>query len=135
MISLHHLKTGDTVITNYGGVEKPGKILQVDHEDKKVLVATDNDTNEFWYDLDNLHSIPLDEATLLRLQFHLDSNQSGNGKGKLYVRGPFSVRIHEPGNQPVLQLHYRDETRNLNAPITLNELQNHYHGMTNFHLE
>lgn len=134
MISLHHLKAGDTVITSYAGVEKPGKVLQVDHEDKKVLVTTDNDTNEFWYDLDNLYSIPLDEATLLRLQFHVDSGQSNTGS-KLYVRGPFSVRIHANGSQPLLQLHYRDETRNLNAPITLNELQNHYHGMTNFHLE
>ncbi|MBC9930333.1 hypothetical protein [Chitinophaga qingshengii] len=134
MISLHHLKAGDTVITSYAGVEKPGKVLQVDHEEKKVLVTTDNDTNEFWYDLDNLYSIPLDEATLLRLQFHVDTAQS-NSSSKLYVRGPFSVRIYENGNQPLLQLHYRDETRNLNAPITLNELQNHYHGMTNFHLE
>ena len=135
MINLHHLKSGDTVITNYGGVEKPGKILQVDHEDKKVLVATDDDTNEFWYDLDNLYAVPLDENTLLRLQFHLDEAQSGNGKGKLFVRGPFSVRFLEPGSSPLLQLHYRDETRNLVEPITLNELQNHYHAMTNFHLE
>lgn len=133
MISIHELKSGDTVITNYGGTEKEGKILQVDHEDKKVLVATDE--NEYWYDLDSLLPVHLTEATLLKLQFHKDETASSPAGGTLYVRGPFSVRMFEEGHKPLLQLHYRDESRNLNAPITLNELQNHYHGMTNFHLE
>ncbi|NSL88047.1 hypothetical protein ECE50_014465 [Chitinophaga sp. Mgbs1] len=135
MISLHHLKSGDTVITSYGGVEKTGKVLQVDHEDKKVLVAIDDEENDLWFDLDNLYSIPLEESTLLRLQFHIDEAQSGNGRGKLYVRGPFSIRIFGEGHQPRLELHYRDETRDLKENITLNELQNHYYQMTNFHLE
>ncbi|NLR79921.1 hypothetical protein [Chitinophaga eiseniae] len=133
MISIHELKSGDTVITNFGGTEKEGKILQVDHEDKKVLVATDE--NEYWYDLDSLLPVHLTEATLLKLQFHKDETASSPAGGTLYVRGPFSVRMFEDGHKPLLQLHYRDESRNLNAPITLNELQNHYHGMTNFHLE
>ncbi|HWV69643.1 hypothetical protein [Chitinophaga sp.] len=133
MINIHELKSGDTIITNYGGTEKEGKILQVDHEDKKVLVATDE--NEFWYDLDNLEPIHLTEATLLKLQFHKEESASSPAGGTLYVRGPFSVRWFEEGHKPLMQLHYRDETRNLNAPITLNELQNHYHGMTLFHLE
>jgi hypothetical protein len=134
MINLHHLKSGDTVLTNYAGVERPGKILQVDHEDSKVLIVTD-DQNEFWYDLDNLHPIHLTEAELLRLQFHKDDAGSTAGGGTLYVRGPFSVRFFGEGHKPFLELHYRDETRDLNEPITLNELQNHYHDMTNYHLE
>jgi len=132
MINIHELKSGDTVITNYGGEEKEGKILQVDHEDKKVLVATDE--NEYWYDLDNLLPIHLTEATLLKLQFHKEEAASSASGGSLYVRGPFSVRWFEAGHRPLLQLQYRDEVRSLNEPITLNELQNHYHGMTNFHL-
>ncbi|MEC5142663.1 hypothetical protein [Chitinophaga sp. 212800010-3] len=133
MINIHDLKSGDTVITNYGGTEREGKILQVDHEDKKVLVATGD--NELWYDLDNLVPIHLTEDTLLKLQFHKDEAASSAAGGTLYVRGPFSVRWFENGHNPLLQLHYRDETRSLTEPITLNELQNHYHGMTNFHLE
>ena len=132
MINIHELKSGDTVITNYEGAEKEGKILQVDHEDKKVLVATDE--NEFWYDLDNLSPVLLTEATLQKLQFHKEEAASPAG-GILYVRGPFSVRFFEDGHKPLLQLHYRDESRDLNEPITLNELQNHYVDMTNFHLE
>ncbi|GEP92762.1 hypothetical protein SAMN05660909_04745 [Chitinophaga terrae (ex Kim and Jung 2007)] len=134
MINIHDLKSGDTVITNYGGAEKEGTIVQVDHFEKKVLVATEGD-NEYWYDLDNLVPIHLTPETLLKLQFHKDEAGSTKGGGDLYVRGPFSVRFFEPGHEPLLQLHYRDETRSLNAPITLNELQNHYHAMTNFHLE
>ncbi|MBV8255326.1 MAG: hypothetical protein JO154_22185 [Chitinophaga sp.] len=134
MINLHQLKSGDSVITNFGGVEKPGKIIQVDHIEKKVLVATEND-NEFWYDLDSLHPIHLTPETLLKLQFHVDESQSGQGKGTLYVRGPFSVRWFPDGHEPLIVLHYRDESRQLTHHITLNELQNHYHGMTNFHLE
>ncbi|PSL46755.1 hypothetical protein CLV51_103737 [Chitinophaga niastensis] len=133
MISINALKSGDTVITNYAGAEKEGKILQIDHEDKKVLVAT-SDNNEFWYDLDNLYPIHLSEAELLKLQFHKDEAASSNGS-HLYVRGPFSVRLYTEGHKPLLELHYRDETRGLNEPITLNELQNHYYAMTNFHLE
>ena len=132
MINIHELKSGDTVITNYEGTEREGKILQVDHEDKKVLVATDE--NEFWYDLDNLSPVLLSEAILLKLQFHKEDASSPAG-GTLYVRGPFSVRFFEDGHKPLLQLHYRDESRNLDEPVTLNELQNHYHDMTNFHLE
>ncbi|WP_291912544.1 hypothetical protein [Chitinophaga sp. CB10] len=134
MINLHHLKSGDTVITSYGGMEREGTIVQVDHVEKKVLVATEND-NEFWYDLDNLKSIPLTPETLLRLQFHVDESQSGQERGTLYVRGPFSVRWYPDGHDPLLVLHFRDEFRQLKHPITLNELQNHYHGMTNYHLE
>ncbi|CAL1516993.1 hypothetical protein [Chitinophaga sp. MM2321] len=134
MISLHHLKSGDTVITQYEGVEKVGKVLQVDHEEKKALVLTE-EVNEFWYDLENLFPIHLNEQTLLGLQFHKDEAASGNGKGTLYVRGPFSVRFYGEGHQPLLALHYRDETRDLKENITLNELQNHYLEMTNFHLE
>lgn len=133
MISIHELKSGDTVITNYGGEEKEGKILQVDHEDKKVLVATDE--NEYWYDLDNLLPIHLSEAALLKLQFHKEESSTSASAGTLYVRGPFSVRWFPEGHKPFLQLQYRDEVRSLNDPITLNELQNHYHDMTNFHLE
>ncbi|MFB6454522.1 hypothetical protein ACE38W_04555 [Chitinophaga sp. Hz27] len=134
MINIHQLKAGDTVITSYGGVERPGKILEVDHFSKKILVATDND-NELWYDLDNLYAVKLTPETLLQLQFHVDEATSGNGKGTLYVRGPFSVRWYPDGHEPLMVLHYRDEFRELKHNITLNELQNHYHGMTNFHLE
>ncbi len=115
-------------------MEREGTIVQVDHVEKKVLVATEND-NEFWYDLDNLKSIPLTPETLLRLQFHVDESQSGQERGTLYVRGPFSVRWYPDGHDPLLVLHFRDEFRQLKHPITLNELQNHYHGMTNYHLE
>ncbi|WP_143305353.1 hypothetical protein [Chitinophaga vietnamensis] len=135
MINLHHVKPGDTVITNYAGVEREGKVLEVLHEDKKILVHTSDDGNDLWYDQDNVYPIHLTEKELLRLQFHVDETQSGNGKGTLYIRGPFSVRWYGEGHDPRLTLHYRDETRVLRESITLNELQNHYHQMTNYSLE
>ena len=133
MIRLQDVKTGDTVLVAYEGNLVEGKVLEVNHEDKQVCVLT-HEEQEFWYDLDSLHPIPLDETQLLRLKFQKDENQSDNGSA-VYVRGPFSVKLYQQDGQDFTRLDYRDEHREIKGKLTVNQLQNHYHGMTNFHLD
>ncbi|SEW24392.1 hypothetical protein SAMN05428988_3520 [Chitinophaga sp. YR573] len=132
MINLHDVKAGDTVLVNYEGNTVEGQVLEVNREDKQVCVQTGE--QEFWYDLDALYAIPLNEDQLLKLKFRKEGTENGNGR--IYVRGPFSVKLYELGNgQPATRLDYRDEHREIKESITVNQLQNHYHEMTNFHLE
>jgi hypothetical protein len=134
MIRLQDVKTGDTVLVSYEGNLIEGKVLEVNHEDKQVCVLT-HEQQEFWYDLDSLYPIPLDETQLLRLKFQKDETQSSNGSTAVYVRGPFSVRLYKQDGQDITRLDYRDEHREIKGQLTVNQLQNHYHGMTNFHLD
>lgn len=134
MIRLHDVKTGDTVLVKYEGDLLEGKVLEVNPEDKQACILT-HEQQEFWYSLEDLYAIPLDETQLLRLKFQKDESQSSNGSGVVYVRGPFSVRLYNQEGQDVTRLDYRDEHREIKGQLTVNQLQNHYHGMTNFHLE
>jgi hypothetical protein len=134
MINLHDVKAGDTVLVEYEGNTVEGQVLEVNREDKQVCVQTGE--QEFWYELKDLYSIPLNEEQLLRLKFKKDDSLSVNAGGEIYVRGPFSVKLHtlEDGT-PATRLDYRDEHRDIKSAITVNQLQNHYHEMTNFHLD
>lgn len=134
MIRLHDVKTGDTVLVKYEGDLLEGKVLEVNSEDKQACVLT-HEQQEFWYSLEDLYAIPLDETQLLRLKFQKDEVQSSNGSGVVYVRGPFSVRMYKQEGQDITRLDYRDEHREIKGQLTVNQLQNHYHGMTNFHLD
>jgi hypothetical protein len=134
MIRLHDVKTGDTVLVKYEGDLLEGKVLEVNAEDKQACVLT-HEQQEFWYSLEDLYAIPLDETQLLRLKFQKDEIQSSNGSGVVYVRGPFTVRLYKQEGQDITRLDYRDEHREIKGQLTVNQLQNHYHGMTNFHLD
>lgn len=131
MINLHDVKAGDTVLVDYEGNTVEGQVLEVNREDKQVCVQTGE--QEFWYDLDTLYSIPLNEDQLLKLKFKKEDTV---GNTRVYVRGPFSVKLYELGDgHPATRLDYRDEHREIKESITVNQLQNHYHEMTNFHLD
>jgi hypothetical protein len=134
MINLHDVKAGDTVLVAFEGNTVEGQVLEVNREDKQVCVQTGE--QEFWYDLKDLYPIPLNEDQLLRLKFKKDDSLSVNGGGQIYVRGPFSVKLHTLDNgAPATRLDYRDEHREIKGSITVNQLQNHYQEMTNFHLD
>ncbi|SFE10858.1 hypothetical protein SAMN05518672_104512 [Chitinophaga sp. CF118] len=134
MINLHDVKAGDAVLVEYEGNTFEGQVLEVNREDKQVCVRTGEQV--FWYNLSDLYPIPLNEAQLLKLKFKKDDPISALGNGNVYVRGPFTVKLYELGDgQPATRLDYRDEHREIKESITVNQLQNHYQEMTNFHLE
>lgn len=127
MINFSELKAGDIVLAKFEEQIMEGKILQVDHELRQVCVLT-HEEQENWYSAEDLFPIPLTEEQLVKLKF---SKAEENGT---YIRGPFTV-ILPHGPEPHTKLHYRDETRNIPGSIMVHQLQNHYAGMTLFHLE
>lgn len=133
MISLHDVKTGDTVLVEYEGNKIEGHVLEVNREDKQVCVQTGE--QEFWYELKDLYPLPLNEEQLLKLKFKQDESLSNGSGARVYVRGPFSVKLYELDGHEAIRLDYRDEHREIKSSITVNQLQNHYQEMTNFHLD
>lgn len=132
MISLHDLIVGDAVIVDNEGTRMEGEVVEINHEDKQICIATGE--QEFWYSLDKLYAIPLDEEQLLKLKFRKEEATTDNGSASTYIRGPFAVKLYHQGGQAMTLLSYRDEHRDIKGELTVNQLQNHYHGMTNFHL-
>lgn len=132
MINLSELKVGDIVLAKYEEQVMEGKVLQVDHELKQICVLT-HEEQESWYSPEDLLPIPLTEEHLVKLKFS-KTDEPVNGDGQAYVRGPFTVVLTN-GTAPRTTLHYRDETRNIAGSIMVHQLQNHYAGMTLFHLE
>jgi hypothetical protein len=133
MITLHDVKAGDTVLVEYEGIKTEGHVLEVNREDKQVCVQTGE--QEFWYDLKDIYALPLNEEQLLRLKFTPDDTVTNVPGSRVYVRGPFSVKLHQVDGHDATRLDYRDEHREIFGPITVNQLQNHYQEMTNFHLD
>lgn len=129
MLKLSEVKAGDIVIADFEGQHRIGDVLEVSRGDKKARIA--HDENEFWYDLNNIYAVPLDDSILTELGF---SRLNGNTDGVIYERGPFSLQFVQRGEDRHSLLHYRDETRHVHDLAYLHQLQNHYKGMTNFEL-
>jgi hypothetical protein len=130
MIKLQDLKEGDIVMVDFEGEMKTGDITEISTGDHKARVAYGE--NEFWYEAQDLHPVPVDDAHLAELGFKKVSD--GSADGTLYERGPFSLQFIQKGPDKHSLLHYRDETRHIHKLEHLHQLQHHYKGMTNFHL-
>ncbi|TDX00732.1 hypothetical protein [Dinghuibacter silviterrae] len=133
MIPMHELKAGDIVRAKYDGGSVPGSVVQFDRENNQVCVIT-NDDQECWYEPDELFPIPVDQKVLENLQFKPDGGPDPDGS-ITYLRGPFSIKVYDPGTFQHMTLQYRSEQpRKLHEGLALHELQNHYLSMTNVHL-
>jgi uncharacterized protein YbaR (Trm112 family) len=128
MIQISECRVTDRVIVKNEGQLMEGTILEVNQEDKQVCVLT-NEQQEFWYPVEDVFPIVLNDQELTRLKFQEEPQDNGE---RLFVRGPFSVKFYG-GDR--LELVYRDETRDIQGPITVHQLQNHYERMTKVHLE
>ncbi len=129
MLKLNELKSGDIVLADFEGQKRIGDVLEVSRGDHKALVA--HEETEYWYDLNNIYAVPLDDEILADLGF---TKSEGGGDGTLFVRGPFTLQYVTNGPDKHCLLHYRDETRHVHNLTYLHELQNHYKGMTNHEL-
>ena len=110
-----------------------GKVLGLDIPANQACVLNQAG-QENWYGPEDLFPIPLTEEQLVKLKFKKAEEPPVNGDGQAWVRGPFTVVLQD-GADPHTVLHYRDETRNIAGSLMVHELQNHYQGMTLFHLE
>ena len=131
MIKLSEIKAGDIVNARFEDVVNTGQVLDIDREEKKVLVA--HGDQEFWYGNDDLSTIPLTTHMLETLGFTLSSDPAFNEEGTAYIKGPFIVRYLKKGNNRLL-LTYRDEHREIDNNLSVHQFQNHYYAMTNMHL-
>ena len=129
MVPISDLREGDIVKVNDEGVEREGTVVEVSHEDNLALI--NNGVQDFWYAPEQIGAIPLDEAQLLNLGFAKEQTEAGTK----YMRGPFRVLTHQPGDFSHLEVWYREDHRHFHEPLYVHELQNHYRQMTKVELE
>jgi hypothetical protein len=130
MLKLGDLKQGDIVLLNDEGVEREGVVVRVSHEEHQALI--DNGIQEFWYNLDEVKPIPLDENQLLKLGF--EKEESNNGAVK-YKKGSFRLVTPQKGNFSNIEMWWREDRRHFNFPLGVHDLQNLHLDMTKVPLE
>lgn len=124
MIKLNDLKPGDIISVNDEGVEREGTVVRINHEDHRVLV--NNGIQEFWYSLDEVRAIPLDEHQLTRLGF---SREVVDG-GVKYKKDSFRLVTPRQGDFSHIDMWWREDRRHFNFPLGVHELQNLHLSMT-----
>ena len=130
MIKFQEVKIGDYLKVNYDGDVRRGKVTQLKQGEKQVKV--DNGSQEFWYETNQLESLPVNEEELANLKFTREVMENGNIK---YAKGAFRMLIPKEGDFSRYELWYRDEQRHISEPMELHVLQNHFYNMTKVHLE
>ena len=129
MLKFHELKTGDQVIADNDGDKKRGEIVNLNGDEKQVCV--DTGSQGFWYEMNQLSPVPLNEEELMNFKFHRQLQDDGSVK---YLKGAFRILIPKESDFSRLQLWYRDETRHIETQINVHNLQNHFYEMTKVHL-
>ncbi len=126
MLKLGDLKQGDHILLNDEGVEREGTVVKVSHEERQALV--NNGVQEFWYGLDEIRPIPLDEKQLMRLGF---TKEEMNGAAAVkYKRDSFRLVLPNKDDFSNIEMWWREDRRHFNFPLGVHDLQNLYHDMT-----
>jgi hypothetical protein len=126
MIQFHELRNGDIVLVEFGGQRNEGEVIGLDGAEKMANVRV-GEQDEFWYEPKDLYPIPLDEGQLIKLGF--ESQVLENGQVK-YMRGPFRILLAKKGDFSHFEMWYREDRRHITQPLSVHQLQNHYHQMT-----
>lgn len=129
-MNIHEIKNGDYLLTVFDGVSRRGEVVDINHHEKQVCVY--NGIQDFWYPLDQLSPLSVNDEELSNLKFHKQINEDGTVK---YSKGAFRMLIPSQDDFSRMELWYRDESRHIQNPIHLNELQNHFLEMTKVHLD
>jgi hypothetical protein len=129
MVKITDLKIGDVVKVIDEGVERDGIVEDISREENMACI--NNGVQEFWYTPEEIIPVPLTEKELLMLGFESTETEDG----VKYMKGPFRVLVHDPGNYTKLDIWYREDRRHFEHPLYVHELQNHYLQMTKVPLE
>src|SRR5687767_4739419 len=129
MVKITDLKPGDVVKVIDEGIERDGIVEDISREENMACI--NNGVQEFWYTPEEIVPVPLTEQQLLMLGFERQVNDDG----VKYLRGPFRVLVHDPGNYTNLEIWYREDRRHFDHPLYVHELHNHYLQMTKVPLE
>ncbi|MEO6916319.1 MAG: hypothetical protein ABI151_12280 [Chitinophagaceae bacterium] len=125
MIKMQELKIGDLLLADYEGEKWEGIVKDLNFEDKEVCLETD--VQDFWFKPEVLEAIPLSDAQLKK--FHFESQVLEDGSVK-YLKGPFRIVLPAPDDFSSFEMWYREDRRHMSQPISVHQLQNHYHAMT-----
>ncbi len=128
-MKLNEIKKGDYVIADNDGDKKTGEVVDLRIFNKQVCI--DEGINEYWYDIKQISAIPLSETALMGLRFKKIVNADGTVK---FSKGAFRMVIPKEDDFSKMEIWYRDERRHIFHPMTVHELQNHFHEMTKVYL-
>jgi len=129
MIKLSVLKPGDIIMTEFEGQQREGVVKELNKADHEICVETD--IQDFWFTPDHLFPIALNEDQLKKLGFIKHDNGDGSVK---YMKDSFRVLVPKKGDFSNVEIWWREDRRQLHAPIYVHELQNHYYEMTKVEL-
>ncbi|MBL7723841.1 MAG: hypothetical protein JNK27_06815 [Chitinophagaceae bacterium] len=129
MLKITNLKEGDIIRVDDDGVMREGTVIRVSREEHQALV--DNGIQEFWYNPDDMHAVPLDEPQLIRLGF---TKEDADG-GVKYKKDSFRLVTPKKGDFSNIEMWWREDRRHFSFPLSVHELQNLYLDMTKVHLD
>ena len=129
MLKFQNIKVGDYLMADNDGDVLKGEVTNLKHGENQVCMNIG--VQEFWYEMEQLKAIPLNEEELLNLKFTKQTNGDGTVK---YSKGAFRLLLPADGNFSKMEIWYRDEHRHITHPINVHELQNHFYEMTKVHL-
>jgi len=129
MLKINNLKDGDIITVDDDGIMREGTVVKVSREEHQALV--DNGIQEFWYNQEDMHALPLDEKQLIRLGFTGEDLEGG----VKYKKDSFRVFLPKKGDFSKIEMWWREDRRHFDFPLSVHEFQNLYLDMTKVHLD
>ena len=129
MIKFSDLKKGDHVIADNDGDKRRGEIEELKKGENQVCINTGSQS--FWYEMNQISEIELNEAELMNFKFKKEVKDDGTIK---YSKGAFRMLISKEGDFSRMEIWYRDEQRHFPQPMALHTFQNHFYEMTKVYL-
>ncbi|MEO8583080.1 MAG: hypothetical protein ABI415_04735 [Flavitalea sp.] len=129
MIRFNELKPGDLVLAEYDGQKWEGIVKDFNKEEKEVCVETD--VQDFWFEPQHLFPIPVSDEQLTKLGF---TKAEDTTNGVKYMKDSFRILIPRKDDFNTMEIWWREDRRQLDHPISIHQLQNHYYEMTKVEL-
>lgn len=129
MIKMNEIKMGDYFMGEFEGKMWEGEVINLNHDEKQVCLATD--VQDFWFDIGHIYPIPISDEALRKLNFLREDMPDGSVK---YKKGAFRILIPKPDDFSHMEIWYRDDKRHNPQIQYIHQLQNHYLQMTKVHL-
>jgi hypothetical protein len=128
-LKLSELKPGDIIAVNDDGVEREGVVVRISPETHQALV--NNGIQEFWYSVDEMHPILLDDTQLMKLGF---TKEEMDGSVK-YKKDSFRLVTPVKNDFSHVDMWWREDRRHFNFRLGVHQLQNLHLDMTKVPLE
>src|SRR5438128_22218 len=125
MIRFNDIKTGDYLMGEFEGKMWEGEVVRINNEDKQVCLETD--VQEFWFEPEHLHPIPLNDETLKKLSFEREEMEDGSVK---YKKASFRLVIPAKDDFSHIDIWYREDRRHNPDIHYVHQLQNAHLQMT-----